>query len=56
LGDQIVNLRVGQVVGDPVPGFDSDVNSRMRTVVEVLNVLGIFDETHPAEVVVAFPT
>lgn len=55
-GDQVVDLLVSQVVGDPVARIDSNVKSSMRTVIEMLNVLGVFDEVYPAEVVVALLT
>ena len=56
LGDQVVNLRVGQIVLSPVARFGSNVNPRVRTVVAVPNVVGVSGETHPAEVMVAFST
>lgn len=53
MGDQVVNLRSGQVVGDPVTRFESNVSSRMRTVIEMLKVLVVFDEAYPAKIVAA---
>jgi hypothetical protein len=56
LGDQIVNLRVGKIVLSPVVRFESNISSRVRTVVAVASVVGVSDKTHPAEVMAAFST
>jgi hypothetical protein len=56
LGDQVVNLRISQVVGDPVVRINGDVDSRMRTVIEMLDIPLVIDETHPTEVVMAIST
>jgi hypothetical protein len=53
LGSQVVDLCESQVLGKPVGRVDSNANSRMGTAIEVLNVIGVLDEAHPAEMVVA---
>ena len=55
-GDKAVDLRKSQVFRKPIARIDSNVNSRMRAVVEVPNVLGVLNETHPTEVVAALLT
>lgn len=54
--DEAIDLRESQVFGKPIARIDSNVNPRMRAVVEVPDVLGVLNETHPAEVVAALLT
>jgi len=55
-GDETVDLRKSQVFRKPIARIDSNMNARMRAVFQVPNVLGVLNETHPAEVVAALLT
>jgi hypothetical protein len=54
--DESIDLRESQVLGKPVARVKSHVNAPIGTVIEVLHVLGVFDEAYPAEVVAALFT
>jgi len=54
--DKAVDLRKSQVFRKPIARIDSNVNPRVWAVVEMPDIFGVLNETHPAEVVAALLT